>query len=363
VWKGPIQTSAQRNFNFCDSDGLIWASENGQFFALNANDTTNVPPRAGAWTPNQQVGAIAASVDNDGYRLYDRWSPQSTSVDVPLAAMPATMEIYDLNLWSNDLHTANIIVQNGSNTVWSQTGQFTGRVSVAVSGQFNEGQNILTLTQNDFLGGQVLITFPYAFNHIISAAGDVNVVVSPAGNIVVTNGANAAFTFTPAQYYHIANVEVDAASVGTNSSYTLLNVTQDHTLQAYSAANLATNNVPQWWLASFGLTTPTWDAAALADQDGDGMVTWQEYRAGTDPTSSISVLRVTSVTPTGANFVVSFPTVAGKLYDVQWANDVNSGSWSNLVSSFPGTGGTASVTDTNALLQPQRFYRIKLITP
>jgi hypothetical protein len=128
-------------------------------------------------------------------------------------------------------------------------------------------------------------------------------------------------------------------------------------------ANLATNSVPQWWLASFGLTTPTWDAAALADQDGDGMAAWQEYRAGTDPTNSMSILRITSGAATGANFVVRFPTVAGKSYDVLWINALSGGSWSNLVTGIPGTGGTVSVTDTNALLQPRRFYRIQLITP
>jgi hypothetical protein len=138
---------------------------------------------------------------------------------------------------------------------------------------------------------------------------------------------------------------------------------QPRSVIASFLANLATNSVPQWWLASFGLTTPTWDAAALADQDGDGMAAWQEYRAGTDPTNSISVLRITSGVATGANFVVRFPTVAGKLYDVQRANTMNSASWSNLVTGLPGTGGTVSVTDTNALLDPRRFYRINLNTP
>ena len=89
----------------------------------------------------------------------------------------------------------------------------------------------------------------------------------------------------------------------------------------------------------------------------------QKYLAGLDPTNSASVFRISSGSPTGADFVISFPTVAGKSYDVLWATDLKSGSWSNLVTGIPGTGGTVSVTDTNALQQPRRFYRIHLSTP
>jgi len=365
VWKGPVQTSSARYFNFCDKDGLIWTTENGQLFALNSNDTTNVPSRTQTWIPNQKCGAISASVNADGYRLYDRWSPQVAEVDVPLAATPTSMEVYDLNLWSNDLHTANFTVQNGSTTVWSQSGQFTGDVAVAVVGKFNEGQNILTLTQNDFLGGQVLITFPYAFNHVITAAGDANVAVAPAGNVVVTNGANAPFNFTPAQYYHIANVEVDAASVGTNSSYTLLNVTQDHTLQVYSAANVATNNVPHWWLASYGWTN-NFDQVALSDPDGDGMTVWQEYHAGTDPTNAASKFGMNTAQAVPGGFVITWSTVPGKTYKVLYA-DSPGGPWqedlpSSQVTAGPGETGM-SYTDTTVGAAGKRFYRVRVVVP
>jgi len=237
IWKGPIQTSAYRHFGISDRDGVIWASEGGQFFALTANDTTIVPPRSLAWIPSQKCGDIAALVSEDGYRLYDRWSPQVVSVEISAATKPTTMEVFDLNLWSNDLHCANITIQNSTNTVWSQSGQFTGNASVPVSDKLSTGQNILTVTQNDFLGGQLLITFPYSYTHLIRASGDEHVVISPSGDVLVNHGANATFTFTPLEGYHIANVEVDYAPVGTNPSYTFLNVTQNHILHVYSAKN------------------------------------------------------------------------------------------------------------------------------
>jgi M6 family metalloprotease-like protein len=237
VWRGPVQTMDLRYFNFCDKDGVIWATEGGVLFPRTPDDTEAASARTATWVPTQNVGRFAASVSADGYRLYDRWSPQVVSVEISAATKPTTMEVFDLNLWSNDLHCANITIQNSTNTVWSQSGQFTGNASVPVSDKLLVGQNVLTVTQNDFLGGQLLITFPYSYTHLIRASGDEHVVISPSGDVLVNHGANATFTFTPLEGYHIANVEVDYAPVGTNLSYTFLNVTQNHILHVYSAKN------------------------------------------------------------------------------------------------------------------------------
>lgn len=174
VWKGPITTPNQRSFNFCDKDGYIWATENGQFLALNPDDTTAVGPRTGAWTPNQEVSLIAASAGTTGYRLYDRWSPQTIGIDVPPGVNASSMDLFDLNLWGNELHTADPNLTKDSNSVWSYPGQFTGHTSVDMSDVLDEGLNILTMTQNDFLGGQVLVTFPYIVPGDINGDGKVN---------------------------------------------------------------------------------------------------------------------------------------------------------------------------------------------
>jgi len=166
VWKGPVQTSYLRCFEYCDKDGYIWANENGQFLALNPDDTIAILPRTGAWNPNQTMGLIAASVSTSGYRLYDRWSPQTIGIDVPADVNANLIQLFDLNLWGNNLHPANINITKGATSVWSQTGQFTGHAAVDVSSILDEGQNMLTITQDDFLGGQLLLTFPY--NYLVS---------------------------------------------------------------------------------------------------------------------------------------------------------------------------------------------------
>jgi len=169
IWKGPIQRPSLRTFSFCDRDGYIWTTEGGQFLVLNDDDTTAVAQRVAAYIPNQHIGNIAASVAQDGYRLYDRWSPQIVGIDMPSSVNANSMHLFALNLWDNDLNTADPNLMKGDTPVWSHSGQFTGHTTIDVSGILNEGQNILTMTQDDFLGGQVLVTFPY----VIPVTGDI----------------------------------------------------------------------------------------------------------------------------------------------------------------------------------------------
>jgi hypothetical protein len=85
------------------------------------------------------------------------------------------MELFDLNLWDNELHPANLTLKKGNTVVWSQPGQFTGHTTADIPGVLDEGQNLLMMTQDDFLGGQVLITFPYTvdcFPSTYSTYGD-----------------------------------------------------------------------------------------------------------------------------------------------------------------------------------------------
>src|SRR5207244_3692573 len=50
-------------------------------------------------------------------------------------------------------------------------------------------------------------------------------------------GSNQTFTITPSACYHVADVLVDGASVGTVTSYTFTSVTANHTIAASFAIN------------------------------------------------------------------------------------------------------------------------------
>ena len=97
--------------------------------------------------------------------------------------------------------------------------------------------------------------------------------------------------------------------------------------------------------------------------DGDGFSNLQEYLAGTDPTNSLSALRVTTITPTANDLHVSWTCVGGKNYVLQ-TNAVMIGSGFtdfSPVISVPGSGeSTTNYTHAGAATLPRLFYRVRL---
>ncbi|MFQ5495635.1 MAG: putative metal-binding motif-containing protein, partial [Phycisphaerae bacterium] len=105
------------------------------------------------------------SFNSDGsdgsYRIFDRFSSATLQIDVPQNAAPESMELFDLDKWGNDLHPSDLVVSTGNTVLWSGNGLFTGHVSVDLGDLLPAGRHLLTLRQEDLLGGQVLLTFPY----------------------------------------------------------------------------------------------------------------------------------------------------------------------------------------------------------
>ena len=102
-------------------------------------------------------------------------------------------------------------------------------------------------------------------------------------------------------------------------------------------------------------------SGANDDPDGDGMTNLQEYLAGTDPTSAASRLTA-SLTRTGNDFQISFPSVAGRSYVVERTFNLAASPWPTVVQdNVPGTGATVTITDANAIvLSPGVFYRVRV---
>jgi len=119
------------------------------------------------------------------------------------------------------------------------------------------------------------------------------------------------------------------------------------------------NTIPDWWeVHYFGtLTGPI----ATSDPDGDGMTNLQEYRAGTDPKSAFSRLAITNILNTAEGWEISFPSVSGKVYRIEYATDLmTSNDWSILLDDITATGTVIQVVDPTATNQPARFYRVRL---
>jgi hypothetical protein len=115
------------------------------------------------------------------------------------------------------------------------------------------------------------------------------------------------------------------------------------------------HGTPPTWLAEHGFSGDL-AAAELSDPDQDGLLTWQEYQAGTDPRDGTSCLWIRAAGVTSP-FRLSFPSVAGKRYRVEATSDLTN--WQVVQAGLLGTGGTVQVMDSRPLGGvPQVYYRL-----
>jgi hypothetical protein len=112
------------------------------------------------------------------------------------------------------------------------------------------------------------------------------------------------------------------------------------------------------WLQQYNL--PTDGSVDFTDDDGDGMTTWQEWMAGTDPTDPASLLQMISATPTNNNsrVLVNWQSVGGKLYQLQRSTNLTS--FSTIQSNLLGQSGATSYTDASVTNSKSYFYRVGL---
>jgi len=176
------------------------------------------------------------------------------------------------------------------------------------------------------------------------------------GNLVSFNFARPE-SMTAAQAFSVFSVD--------NSIYTDMlpsgqSFVMENTNQFITVYELTPYGTPVPWLLANGFTN-NFAAAELSDPDGDGVPTWQEYWAGTNPRDKNSAFTVRPVSaPTaGQPFQMRISTVVGRTYRVETATSL--GSWSTLQDGIAGTGGLVTVTDTRNLLGVTVvFYRVSV---
>jgi len=108
------------------------------------------------------------------------------------------------------------------------------------------------------------------------------------------------------------------------------------------------------WLQQYRL--PIDGSADSLDQDGDGMATWQEYIAGMDPINAVSVFRLSIE---GGGSILSWPSVAGRVYAVEYATNLNAGGFRPLAgaTNLPATPPRNTFTNVT-WIGPMEFYRV-----
>jgi PKD repeat protein len=176
------------------------------------------------------------------------------------------------------------------------------------------------------------------------------------------------------------NAATNAAATTVTNAYTTAghySVTQivDSTL-----CGISTNGQPNliwvytaWeaWQQQYFACIGCAQAAGNLDADGDGISNTNEFLAGTNPTNSLSGLRIISVVRQATtNMVITWNAVGGKSYVVQTNAPPASGSYTNnfadlssSIGPIPGSGDTTAVYTNwaGATNAPSRYYRIRLV--
>lgn len=214
-------------------------------------------------------------------------------------------------------------------------------------------------------GGSVFVTTYMAVGY--SSLYCNNLVQLDSGQVVVTNAAGSAVL----EVYAGSFVQLDGTLrvdtlVVTNPCAQFMHIGGTliyKTLVLDPNADADVDGIPNNWEQAHGLD-PLNPLDAEADSDGDGMSNLQEYLAGTNPTNCASAFRITSVTLTNNNALITWRTAGGRTNIVQ-ALTYRSGSYADLSSNvvIVGSGDvTTNYLDVGgATNQPCRFYRIRLV--
>jgi formylglycine-generating enzyme required for sulfatase activity len=129
----------------------------------------------------------------------------------------------------------------------------------------------------------------------------------------------------------------------------------DNARTVSSPLTVLPRGTPVAWLAQYGITNNLIEAE-LADPDGDGVPTWQEYLTGTNPTSRNSAFLLTRI-QLGNGCQITCNTELDWLYRVEYADVLNQ--WQTLQAGIIGTGNPTNMVDAQAArTAPARYYRI-----
>lgn len=118
------------------------------------------------------------------------------------------------------------------------------------------------------------------------------------------------------------------------------------------------HGTPVPWLIQYGFTnTNNWVQNETNDLNGNGLLVWQDYVAGLNPTNASSVFTVRSLSSTGSpvHYQITFSTALNRTYRVETSTDLRT--WQTLQTGIPGTGGDVSIVDARNG-QSGAYYRV-----
>ena len=120
------------------------------------------------------------------------------------------------------------------------------------------------------------------------------------------------------------------------------------------------HGTPVPWLIQYGFTNANgWAGDETNDLNGNGLLTWQDYVAGLNPTNASAVFTVRNLSPAGSpgHYQITFSTALNRTYRVETSSDLLT--WQTLLDGIAGTGGDVTVPDSRNLSgATQMYYRV-----
>ncbi len=199
------------------------------------------------------------------------------------------------------------------------------------------------------------------------ATGVVNV---DGGNLFVTNDtANAVLDIENGTFTLSSGIVVVDQFVMTNACARFVRTGGTliyNTAVLNPSADADGDGIPNGYEQAHGLD-PLNPADASADNDGDGFSNLQEYLAGTDPNSSASAFRITNISQTGNNVLVTWMMGPGKTNALQVTSGTGGGTYATngFANLFIVTNTVGTITNYldlgGATNRPARYYRVRLV--
>lgn len=349
-----------------------------QNFEISGTNEVFVPATATIDGPTSTVIVSSTSVPNPAYVRYAfSQDPGSTSIDLyNTDGLPASP-------FRTDPHYALVVMGGRGSTGGSSPALPGARIvisaSAAPAGQVFDRWIGAASGIDNINSGTTTITMPA---HAVFLLASYRSSASPVYNITA-GSAYGSGSSQPGSYLNVEALPAPTwyvfdkwvgntdsmADVHASSTTLVMPSTNISITATYRLKDSVGDGIPDQWRATYfggDGTTSNNQSNATADPDGDGMTNLQEYLAGTNPVDSASFFHVVSVANSGTGYAVSWASIAGKTYQVQYSASPG-GPWlETLPSSQVTAGGTQNVmtyTDMTAGGASKRFYKIRLVVP
>ncbi len=246
---GPTNTHTFNNINADHTVSAVFAVNT---YTLNVTSGPNgtITP-SGTLTVNHGADQTFIVASNPGYHVVDVLVDGTSVGDANSYTLTDISASHSVAA-SFAIDTYTMTVSAGPNGSIAPTGRLT--LSYGSNQTFtvtpNAGYHVADLLVDGVSVGAVgsytlnnvtanhTIAASFALNtYTMNVSAGANGSISPSGSVSVAHGADQTFTLTPNAGYHVADVVVDGTSVGAVSSYTLNNVTANHTIAASFALN------------------------------------------------------------------------------------------------------------------------------